>query len=85
MARLIGGIISLYFSQPSSSSSSSSSNKKNSTPSHLENIPLIIIASGFVLGEGLSSVIGLGIKSLGGEPISCWGCGSGGGGYCGGC
>lgn len=80
MARLIGGVISYYFSRNSTPKS-----KNSTTPSHLENIPLIIIASGFVLGEGLSSVLGLVIKSLGGGPISCLGCGLGGGGYCSGC
>lgn len=48
-------------------------------------IKWIIIASGFVLGEGLGSIVGLVTKSLGLGAVSCWGCDSGGGGYCGGC
>lgn len=48
-------------------------------------IRLIIIASGFVLGEGFGSIVGLVARSIGLGPISCWGCGVGGGGYCGGC
>lgn len=79
LARLIGGLISLYISRRSITSPNSG------RPSHLENITLIIVASGFVLGEGLASVVGLVVKSAGGGPISCWGCGLGGGGYCGGC
>ncbi|KAK4698315.1 hypothetical protein P7C70_g7965, partial [Phenoliferia sp. Uapishka_3] len=80
IARLIGGLISFYVTRRGKSSRPNSS-----APSHLENINLIIIASGFVLGEGLASIVGLVAKSLGGGPISCWGCGVGGGGYCSGC
>lgn len=79
IARLIGGLISLYYT------SSTSRRSTSSTPSHLQNITLIVIASGFVLGEGLASVVGLGAKSAGFGPVSCWGCGAGGGGYCAGC
>ncbi|GAA5827436.1 hypothetical protein JCM11251_003813 [Rhodosporidiobolus azoricus] len=82
LARLIGGVISLYYTsrRPSSSSSSSTG------AAHLEHFGLVIVASGFVLGEGLASVVGLLLKSVGtGGPVSCWGCGVGGGGYCGGC
>ncbi|KAI5481308.1 hypothetical protein MNV49_004930 [Pseudohyphozyma bogoriensis] len=78
LARLIGGLISLYYTRQTRSSASHKS-------SHLENITLIIVASGFVLGEGLASIVGLVIKSAGLGPASCWGCGVGGGGYCGGC
>lgn len=81
LARLVGGLISLYYTRRSSSSSSSSG-----PAAHLEHFGLIIVASGFVLGEGFSSVVGLLLKSAGhGEPVSCWGCNLGGGGYCGGC
>jgi hypothetical protein len=47
---------------------------------------VIVIASGFVLGEGLMSIVGLGMKSAGvGGPVSCWGCHRGEGGYCSSC
>ncbi|BGP17536.1 hypothetical protein JCM10213_004078 [Rhodosporidiobolus nylandii] len=81
LARLIGGLISLFYTSRRSSSSSS-----RGGASHLEHFGLVIVASGFVLGEGLASVVGLLLKSAGsGGPVSCWGCGVGGGGYCGGC
>ncbi|WAQ85783.1 hypothetical protein PtA15_6A412 [Puccinia triticina] len=47
---------------------------------------LIIVATGFVLGEGFGSIFNLVLKSFFlFKPISCWGCGLGGGGYCPGC
>lgn len=79
LARLVGGLISLYYTRRSSTS-------RPGAASHLDHFGLIVVASGFVLGEGLSSVVGLMLKSAGvGGPASCWGCGVGGGGYCGGC
>jgi len=45
-------------------------------------ITLIVIASGFVLGEGLVSVIALVLRSCGIGVSSCWGCGHG---MCSGC
>ncbi|GAA5987705.1 hypothetical protein JCM11641_002565 [Rhodosporidiobolus odoratus] len=78
LARLIGGIVSLIYSSRRSTSGGGAS--------HLEHFGLVIVASGFVLGEGLASVVGLLLKSAGsGGPVSCWGCDVGGGGYCGGC
>ncbi|BGP41190.1 OPT super [Rhodotorula kratochvilovae] len=86
LARLVGGLISLYYTRLSPSARSSPSSSSSSTSAHLEHFGLIIVASGFVLGEGLASVVGLLAKSAGvGGPVSCWGCGVGGGGYCGGC
>ncbi|TNY17968.1 OPT oligopeptide transporter protein-domain-containing protein [Rhodotorula diobovata] len=83
LARLVGGLISLYYTTRTHTSSSSSA---SSSSAHLEHFGLIVVASGFVLGEGLASVVGLLAKSAGvGGPASCWGCGVGGGGYCGGC
>ncbi|KAH9464513.1 hypothetical protein MJO29_001856 [Puccinia striiformis f. sp. tritici] len=47
---------------------------------------LIIVATGFVLGEGFGSIFNLILKSFFSfKPLSCWGCGSGGGGYCADC
>lgn len=46
------------------------------------NITLIVIASGFVLGEGLVSVVALILRSWGIGVSSCWGCGHG---MCSGC
>lgn len=46
----------------------------------------IVVASGFVLGEGVISIVNLTLASRGYGALSCFGCGLGGGGYCtGGC
>ncbi|GAA5962691.1 hypothetical protein JCM21900_006785 [Sporobolomyces salmonicolor] len=82
LARLVGGLISLYYTRQRGSARSVG---PTHGAAHLEHFGLIIVASGFVLGEGLSSVIGLLLKMAGtGGPLSCYGCGVGGGGYCGG-
>jgi hypothetical protein len=41
-----------------------------------------VIASGFVLGEGVMSVVCLFLRTYGVGVASCWGCNSG---MCGGC
>lgn len=45
-------------------------------------IRLIVIASGFVLGEGVVSVVTLVLRTCGVGVASCWGCS---GGICAGC
>lgn len=45
-------------------------------------IRLVVIASGFVLGEGVVSIVSLILRILGVGVISCFGCGHG---LCGGC
>ena len=47
-----------------------------------DDITLVVIASGFVLGEGLVSVVTLILRSWGIGVSSCWGCGHG---VCSGC
>ncbi|GAA5834257.1 hypothetical protein JCM3766R1_004503 [Sporobolomyces carnicolor] len=85
LARLVGGVISLYYTRNRSRTASSSSSSSGPA-SHLEHFGLIIVASGFVLGEGFASVVGLLLKSAGhGGPMSCGGCNLGGGGYCSNC
>ncbi|GAA5992889.1 hypothetical protein JCM10908_001392 [Rhodotorula pacifica] len=85
LARLVGGLVSLHYTRQRARTHGSSSSS-NSGASHLEHFGLVLVASGFVLGEGLASVVGLGLKSADvGGPATCWGCGVGGGGYCGGC
>lgn len=79
IARLIGGVISLVATRRRLARDPQSSG------SPLDNILLIVVASGFVLGEGFASIVGLLARSGGMKPLSCWGCDSGGGGYCGGC
>lgn len=81
LARLVGGLVSLYYTRKQARTTGTTSGT-----SHLEHFGLIVVASGFVLGEGLASVVGLVLKSAGvGGPATCWGCEVGGGGYCGGC
>ena len=70
MARLIGGVIEATWRTRRQSKGGSN------------DITLIVIASGFVLGEGLVSVIALVLRSWGIGVSSCWGCGHG---TCSGC
>lgn len=72
LARLIGGYIAY----------------RAARASHTGETPLfaIVVASGFVLGEGVLSIATLTLASKGYGAASCFGCGLGGGGYCnGGC
>ncbi|KAJ7756510.1 OPT oligopeptide transporter protein-domain-containing protein [Mycena maculata] len=68
IARLIGGIIDHVY--------------RTRYAKNKSDIRLIVVASGFVLGEGVVSVISLVLKTSGVGPISCWGCTPG---LCGGC
>ncbi|KAI0725705.1 oligopeptide transporter [Fomitopsis betulina] len=68
IARLIGGIVEhLYYTRVGRDKGG---------------IKLIIIASGFVLGEGVISIVSLILRTWGVGVASCWGCGHG---RCGGC
>lgn len=72
IARFIGGYIAYRAAKASG---------KGETP-----LITIVIASGFVLGEGVLSIVTLALTSAGFGAVSCWGCGIQGGGYCsGGC
>lgn len=69
LARLIGGIIEhVYHTRVSRGDSG--------------DIRIIVIASGFVLGEGVISIVSLILRTLGVGVISCFGCSPG---LCGGC
>ncbi|KAJ7019917.1 OPT oligopeptide transporter protein-domain-containing protein [Mycena alexandri] len=68
IARLIGGIIEYVYRTRYAKTKS--------------DIRLIVIASGFVLGEGVVSVVSLVMKTSGVGVVSCWGCLPG---LCGGC
>jgi uncharacterized oligopeptide transporter (OPT) family protein len=41
------------------------------------NLEIVIIASGFVLGEGVASIINLCLRMAGVGAVSCWGCAEG--------
>ncbi|TFK20290.1 oligonucleotide transporter [Coprinopsis marcescibilis] len=69
IARLIGGVIEYVYRTRYA--------KKDGG-----DIRLVVIASGFVLGEGVISIVSLVLKILGVGVASCWGCGHG---LCGGC
>ncbi|KAJ7224344.1 OPT oligopeptide transporter protein-domain-containing protein [Mycena pura] len=68
IARLIGGIAEHIY--------------RTRYARNKRDIRLIVIASGFVLGEGIMSVISLVLKTFGVGVASCWGCVPG---LCGGC
>jgi uncharacterized oligopeptide transporter (OPT) family protein len=68
IARLIGGIIEHVY--------------RTRYGKDKGDIGLIVIASGFVLGEGVMSIISLVLRTFGVGVASCFGCGHG---LCGGC
>ncbi|KAJ7475901.1 OPT oligopeptide transporter protein-domain-containing protein [Mycena latifolia] len=68
IARLIGGIVEYVY--------------RTRYAKNKSDIRLIVIASGFVLGEGVVSVVSLMLKTFGVGVASCWGCVPG---LCGGC
>ena len=67
IARLVGGFIEWKYRQY----------LKKTHSTDTKDIRVIIIASGFVLGEGVASIVGLLLKIFGMGVASCWGCGSG--------
>jgi len=68
IARLIGGIIEHVY--------------RTRYAKNKSDIRIIVVASGFVLGEGVVSVVSLVLKTSGVGVASCWGCLPG---LCGGC
>ncbi|EJD48943.1 OPT superfamily oligopeptide transporter [Auricularia subglabra TFB-10046 SS5] len=72
ISRLIGGVAELLYRRHLA---------KTHAPPGRE-IRIIIIASGFVLGEGVASIVGLVLRTCGVGALSCWGCGTG---ICAGC
>ena len=60
LARLVGGLLEyVYYKHVARNNG---------------NIRLIVIASGFVLGEGVISVVSLMLRTFGVGALSCWGC-----------
>ncbi|KAH8096690.1 OPT oligopeptide transporter protein-domain-containing protein [Cristinia sonorae] len=68
LARLIGGFVEFWYYRRYGKEGGG--------------IRLIVVASGFVLGEGVVSIVALVLRTLGVGVASCWGCGHG---LCGGC
>lgn len=76
IARVIGGVLAYkYMSYMRSTGVQAPDNP-------LSSVIVIIVASGFVLGEGIASIAGLLLTQLGVGPISCIGCRYGCGGGC---
>ena len=69
LARLVGGIVEFVYHTRLSEEGG-------------RNILLIVVASGFVLGEGVVSIVCLILRTFGVGVASCWGCSHG---LCGGC
>lgn len=72
IARLMGGIVELVYRRHLA---------RTRAPPGSE-IRIIIVASGFVLGEGVASIVGLVLRTCGVGAATCWGCGTG---ICAGC
>ncbi|CDZ98057.1 Tetracycline resistance protein TetB/drug resistance transporter [Phaffia rhodozyma] len=67
LARFVGGILALYWSSRPGARADGSTKGGGQGAGARGKVPLaaIVIASGFVLGEGLMSIVGLGMKSAG--------------------
>lgn len=70
LARLMGGMIEYIY------------HRRLASQGKDDDIRLIVVASGFVLGEGVMSVVCLFLRTYGIGVASCWGCNFG---MCGGC
>ncbi|KAI0041706.1 oligopeptide transporter [Auriscalpium vulgare] len=70
LARLIGGVVEYFY------------HRRMADKGGRDDIRLIVIASGFVLGEGVMSIACLVLRTFGIGVASCWGCSHG---MCGGC
>ena len=70
LARLVGGAVEAIW------------RTRRQSKGRGNDVALIVIASGFVLGEGLVSVVALILRSWGIGVSSCWGCDHG---MCSGC
>lgn len=79
IARFFGGLISFWWTRRHRHGTT---NDGSSLPSQGHKIALIIVASGFVLGEGASSIVNLLAKQVGLRAVSCFGCRGACGGGC---
>ena len=70
IARLIGGVVELLYHRRLAARARS----EGKDPSSVSDIRLIVVASGFVLGEGVMSVVSLVLRTCGVGAASCWGC-----------
>ena len=82
LARLIGGMIAAFYAKRQRSRNPSSTGAATAIDSALPGFAIIVVASGFVLGEGGASIVNLLMKQAGAQPLSCWGCRGGCSGGC---
>ena len=90
--RLVGGVVELWWRRRYASKRKESEEARAEDEEDellddrgnkdLGEIGIVIIASGFVLGEGVASILNLILRMLGVGQTSCWGCVEG---ICGGC
>lgn len=62
IARLVGGVVEHVY------------RRRMEKHGGERGIGLVIVASGFVLGEGVVSIVGLVLRTFGVGVVSCWGC-----------
>ncbi|KIM29771.1 hypothetical protein M408DRAFT_22638 [Serendipita vermifera MAFF 305830] len=87
MTRLVGGMIEFAWRRRESArrhrlrlegeddgDDSDGETPAESRRDEMGDIAIIIVASGFVLGEGVGSIVNLILRMLGVEQTSCWGC-----------
>ncbi|KAF6767482.1 Oligopeptide transporter, OPT superfamily [Kalmanozyma brasiliensis GHG001] len=79
LTRLVGGLVAHWYH---SRQRASASGQRSKSSSALAGIGIIIVASGFVLGEGAASIVTLLLKQNGAQAWTCAGCR---GGCAGGC
>ncbi len=81
LARLVGGCIAYYSAKRRDQRQGQGGAPRSALDSALPGFLVVIMASGFVLGEGGASIVNLLMKQGGAEPATCWGCRGG----CSGC
>ncbi|KAN0061765.1 OPT superfamily [Thecaphora frezii] len=75
LARLLGGVVAHLYARRLA-------RQRPNSASPLAGIFIIIVASGFVLGEGAASIVSLLLKQHSAEPWTCFGCRGGCSGGC---
>ncbi|KAH8112646.1 oligopeptide transporter [Phellopilus nigrolimitatus] len=70
IARLLGGVLELLYHRRLAARARAEGKDTTNT----SDIRLIVVASGFVLGEGVVSVVSLILRTCGIGVASCWGC-----------
>ncbi|SNX84480.1 related to Iron transport protein 1 [Melanopsichium pennsylvanicum] len=84
LARLLGGVIAhwYYKRQKATGRAQQAKTPEAATTAALAGIGIIIVASGFVLGEGAASIVTLLLKQSGAQAWTCAGCRGGCSGGC---